>query len=342
MTPLQMAAYHGHFEVVQLLLNAGANPLITCNGLTPVAISAGLNHEKITELLNSYAAPSYIEEQKSRLLHAASRGLVAEIESAHEWNIAENGADALYLAVQEGHARVVGALLVRGVDPNLPLQSDALLLIACQNGNLAVVDLLLNHGADKEVTTSRGETLLIIAIKGGNVALISLLLAAGTNLESPCNGISPLFLAIQMGNTQIAFLLAQAGAHLCSVEGTAESIARKYGYHELVRLLTTYRCDAVSSLLFSEKRSLDSMRPLLTPDVLRATRSDGLTLLIAASGRGDASAVAALLQAGAPVNGAGTGGITPLLSAAYNGHARSDKAPTKGVCRFSDIAYQHK
>lgn len=304
MTPLHIAAYYGHLAIVKLLLNKGANPDIKYKGRAPLNIAfakgtaasvlIGKPYSDIVQVLTAYSTARLVEyraKQTITLLSAARGGEVEEIERcAEEWNIKENGPGALCLAARAGHARVVDLLLRRGAYPAIPYGQEAPLLLACQNGHGETVSLLLNYGVDP---------------------------------EESYNGETPLFKAVQIGSIEIVRLLLQANASTSSCNGvTPESIARKNGFYEILKLLEQYRVDRIARLLLVDAPHFDELKPLVTPDIVNKPCNDGRTLLVLASERGRADAVEFLLKAGASVH---TPCIppctdTPLVVAARHGH----------------------
>ena len=132
--PLLMAAGHGHADVVQLLLEAGADPnTADSNGNLPLTVAAMQSHEDVARLLmDGGADPSAAADN-------------------------EEGDTPLTLAAIQGCLGIVRLLLVEGgVDANaLGPDGCAALHSAHALGHEEVVRLLLDHGACRKVGTGR-------------------------------------------------------------------------------------------------------------------------------------------------------------------------------------------
>ena len=122
MTPLHAAAYHGHADVVRLLLTKGASPAaVEKRGRTPA------------ELARTPAAQAALRPPAGWDLHGAARaGAAGEVGVALRWgtpvdgrNAELGGTTALHEAVKRGHFSVVrsqsrGAAGFRAGDPPNP------------------------------------------------------------------------------------------------------------------------------------------------------------------------------------------------------------------------------
>ncbi|EKD74173.1 MAG: Pfs, NACHT and Ankyrin protein [uncultured bacterium] len=158
------AIQHGNFEMIRLLLEAGA-----CVGPLLLGIAAKSGRLNVVEILF----------EKGANLHQLSDGL-----------------SALYFAAQRGHFEIVKFLLDKGADPNQP-GSSASLYIAAKNGHLEVVKLLLAKGADPNQFLSNMMSPLCIAAENNHLEVLRLLLQWGAhpNLTS-MNGLTPLLTAV--------------------------------------------------------------------------------------------------------------------------------------------------
>jgi ankyrin repeat protein len=121
----------------------------------------------------------------------------------------------------------VGALLRKGVNPNIHGDDFTALEFAAALPDSAALELMLGHGAIPDFRSSRGSTALHAAC---SVNAARLLLAAGTAIDAvDHDGMTPLHHAVLRGHGEvIAFLMErQANPHVANARGdTPEDLAR--------------------------------------------------------------------------------------------------------------------
>ena len=169
MTPLYLAAKHGHVEVITLLLAAGAH--IYGNGgyffETPLYAAIRGGHAEAVAVLIANGADGKGYFGPSTPLHWAvgtsGRPAVvnALLAAGADVNVQdEDGATPLHWAVgTSDRLAVVNALLAAGADVNVQDEDGATPLHrAAGSGRPAVVNALLTAGADANVQDSRGRT----------------------------------------------------------------------------------------------------------------------------------------------------------------------------------------
>lgn len=220
-TALHHAARRGHGEIVQLLLQAGADVNsqysrrdrggvakssyvvhwpVRC--LTPLHLAAYANHLSVMKLLieanadinakGSWDADeTEIEFYKARPMHFAVAGRAYEavqflISSIVDIDAEDGtGESALYQAAELGDERLVEMLLRAGADPDT-MRNDAddpraPLHVAVEELYIDVVKLLLYYGADVNTEDGDGSTPIHYAMRIGGVEMARLLMSYGAD-----------------------------------------------------------------------------------------------------------------------------------------------------------------
>ncbi|ETV85056.1 hypothetical protein H257_02933 [Aphanomyces astaci] len=217
-TALHAAAANGHNEIVEWLLAHGADgSCVTTKHKTPLALAMQRGHSSIVHLLRvsrKFTADDFVE--------AARRGNLDDIQAMVAWGIdvdATNkyGVSALMFAVEEGHAPVVGYLLVNGANaasgttrhgtslwlatvdkghPDIvrkflhagasvsykdPEDGSTALHVAAGRGHAAVAAVLVDNGADKTAHTMDGDTPYRVALRNRQLHAVDP--ASGLSLE---------------------------------------------------------------------------------------------------------------------------------------------------------------
>lgn len=158
-TGLYAAVQGGQPEVMQLLMDRGADPLtwhtegVDHENLLHIA-ARGTNNEVITLLLQKGLDPNITDRE-------------------YYWS-------ALHFALSQGRSlSKVKLLLDAGANPNAREDEGwTSLHFAVEGGDLEIVQFLIDKGADMEVTTAR-DTPLMMAVRLGNAEAVKKLLANG-------------------------------------------------------------------------------------------------------------------------------------------------------------------
>jgi ankyrin repeat protein len=201
---LTIAAESGNKELVQLLLDLGADPNATGTVTWPLHAAAGGGHEEVIDIL----------------LFAD-----ADIDA-----VDEDGVTALGAAAAAGHFRIVEMLLDAGANPrhkdrrgNFPAN------YALDRGNNRIVELLLPYSPPRvkrrlslkrefrqQTVSQRSAQAFVDAAMRGEIDYVKALLSAGTPvdvLESE-EGMTALMWAANRGQLEIVQYLLEQGANI--------------------------------------------------------------------------------------------------------------------------------
>jgi len=160
-TPLHYAASEGHNDIVELLIERGANVNATDRGKggTPLDYAYWGDQEEVIETLNEHNAQREHEKGgkgigQSSLIHdAALDGDIDEVQRQLDAGVDPNlksskGATPLFYAVYGGHLEIVELLITRGADVNAAYLNNSVLDQAHSYDDQEIVELLELHGAE--------------------------------------------------------------------------------------------------------------------------------------------------------------------------------------------------
>uniref|UniRef100_A0A0A9WM61 Serine/threonine-protein phosphatase 6 regulatory ankyrin repeat subunit B n=1 Tax=Lygus hesperus TaxID=30085 RepID=A0A0A9WM61_LYGHE len=161
LTPVEFAASKGHEDVLDLLLEQGANPNVQgSDGETPLHKSAGAGHVKAVAALLSHKAVILIVDLKKRT--------------------------ALDLAIANGHIDIVKMMIdhCENIDVNRRAGNEdlSLLHVATQFGHIEIVKLLIEKGADINIKNSSGSKAIHFAARDGFPEIVELFLSKKIDL----------------------------------------------------------------------------------------------------------------------------------------------------------------
>jgi uncharacterized protein len=303
------AARWGHRDVVQYLLEQGADPRITRGGRDQGwsalfwACGSRANPEIISMLLD-HGADVYARANH----HGAAADTV------------------LHCAARFEHPEVVELLLARGADLSAtcgdgdygyngftPMQ------VAAKRENRGVVALLCAHGA--------GLDLMSAACLGELGRLQALLDASpGGTAAQDEYGATPLHWALEAGQAEAARLLIDRGADVSARDRRGQTpllLAALSNEPALAELLLA-RGAEVDIRAAAAVGDAERLGRLLAgaPTLAHATDERGWTALHWAARTGRLGTARRLLEAGAPINARDGHGRTALWAAAYEGHHR--------------------
>ena len=245
-TALMQSAYAGTLEIMEALLEAGAD-VKASNRRKATALHWALSDPMKAKLLVLHGADVDARTVDGRTaLHAAtmqpSGARVVKL-------LLEVGAD-VDARTMTGNTPLFGAaaagldntllLLDHGADPNIPSQNGTTPLMVARTAD--VVWLLVAKGAHINARSKRGETALAAAAGRGDDESVTLLLSKGADVNvADYRGYTPLMHAAQYDRDSldiVRMLLARGANANVTAEGqTPASIAARRGETDLTRLL---------------------------------------------------------------------------------------------------------
>ncbi|XP_048971456.1 ankyrin repeat and SOCS box protein 3 isoform X4 [Canis lupus dingo] len=232
---LHLAASQGHWKIVQILLEAGADPnATTLEETTPLFLAVENGQIDVLRLL---------------LRHGAN---VNGSHSMCGWN-------ALHQATFQENAEIIKLLLKKGA--NKECQDDfgiTPLFVAAQYGKLESLSILISSGANVNCQALDKATPLFIAAQEGHIECVELLVSSGADPDLYCNEDNwqlPIHAAAQMGHTKILDLLIPLTNRVCDTgpDKVSPVYSAVFGGHEecLEMLLQHgYSPDAQMCLIF--------------------------------------------------------------------------------------------
>ncbi|XP_025026152.1 ankyrin-2 isoform X10 [Python bivittatus] len=309
LTPIHVAAFMGHLNIVLLLLQNGASPDVTnIRGETALHMAARAGQVEVVRcLLRNGALVDARAREEQTPLHIASRLGKTEIvqlllqHMAHPDAATTNGYTPLHISAREGQVDVASVLLEAGAAHSLATKKGFTPLhVAAKYGSLDVAKLLLQRRASADSAGKNGYTPLHIAAKKNQMQIATTLLNYGaeTNILTK-QGVTPLHLASQEGHADMVNVLLEKGANI--------HVATKSGLTSLHLAAQEDKVN-VADMLIKHGANKDAQTKL------------GYTPLIVACHYGNIKMVNFLLKQGANVNAKTKNGYTPLHQAAQQGH----------------------
>lgn len=189
--PLFAACHKGSREVIELLLERGADPnAVDRTGSRPIVMAAKHGRRAVEPLLRAGVDLDAHEQDGELNLGALSLSFGEYVEGGDEnfEYLLSVGADPLKhpdallcAASRGGNFAIAKRLLDLGVDVNhrgFRAQESALML-ASKKGDGELVELLLERGADPNLADKEGRTALVYAANEGKMDAVERLIAAG-------------------------------------------------------------------------------------------------------------------------------------------------------------------
>lgn len=354
MTPLLLAAYEGHDDIIELLLEAGADVDETAGpdanalaaAVTPLLAAAAMGHIRtVGRVLFWGAAVDAIDsEGRTALSLAAARGSVEVVRALLDRGLDENHKDdlgwtPLHAAACEGHRAVCAVLTERGSMARvgeMDIEGRTPLILAAQEGHCSTARLLLDRRSPIDHRAYDGHSALTAALLEGHAEVAELLMRRGTDTDvRDAEGRPLLYLLVLEGHLKMAALLMEKGGvplESRDSEGrTALHVASWQGNVEMVELLLRHGADP-NAQDTEGRPSLHSVawrghvevgRLLLVAKGIKvdlACRQQGATALSIAAQEGHTNIVAMLLEKGANPDHMDKYGRSPVKVAGKRGH----------------------
>jgi ankyrin repeat protein len=187
--PIHLAAERGNLEVVQFLLEKGADPLArsrdmdviplnyaSTRAVAEVLVAAGAPVNGVPNENGRNTAPIYSAAEKGRVEvveYLADQGAQLDVETY-------GGSTPIYAAVDKGHADVVAVLLKKGAQP-IGAFKNSVLPAAVKKGNRKIVELLLDGGVNPSAQAS--DLPLNLAAAHAYPEILELLLDRGADVH---------------------------------------------------------------------------------------------------------------------------------------------------------------
>jgi len=213
MTPVFLASYHNHSELLQSLLDAKAD-LTVANGYGENALY--------------FAALSGAASCLSTLLDAGCDATMVTLRDEGKPKT------ALMVAAEEGHIEAVEVMISKGVSVSAAAPDHTQPLhLACMEGRIDVARVLVKAGADPNAVNDSYLTPLIAAIMSGDEQCVEAIITLGADVNKPVNDTTPLAFAISMNDEDVVAKLIAMGADVDACPSSHAGVGCRQLYQSL-------------------------------------------------------------------------------------------------------------
>ncbi|KAK8371818.1 hypothetical protein O3P69_015707, partial [Scylla paramamosain] len=362
-TPVHLASYRGHVEVLEQLAGAGW-PLTArdSDGNTPMHSAAAGGRVTCVQWLVQRGGDTSMQNNAGHtpldkeLVTAVEEGDEAGVRSAldrgarPEVTVPTNAGvswSLLTVAASKGHEHLLSLLLQAGLSIEGGGTTDRTpLMMAAQNGHAHTVKALLDLRGNPLAMDSDGWTALHFASRQGHQQCVAALLPVTPPTPAHLEAYTPVHVASYYGHVEVLEQLAGAGWPLTARDSDGDTpmhLAAAGGRVTCVQWLvqrggdtsiqnnaghTPLDKELVTAVMEGDEAGVRSAldrgaRPEVT---IPTDTGESCSLLTDAARGGHEHLLSLLLQAGLSIEGGGTTDMTPLMMAAQNGHAHTVKA----------------
>lgn len=248
---LNWATYGGNIIQMKFLINNGADLSLKSKHGDAADVALRLWHaDSVVDVFRTTNLYEERSRKEKQMLEAVFEGDIIKVKQLLSQGISPDTKDGLnipilQIAAQSGNLELTKLLLENGSDPNqLNRVGQSPLAFAARFGQNDIVSLLLNNGADVNATDDHYKlTPLIGAAINGDVEIGQKLIKAGAKIDhiETVNQCAALHWALFYESKDFVEMLLKNGAdynmEVLDGQYSARSLARNYGYNEIVNLI---------------------------------------------------------------------------------------------------------
>uniref|UniRef100_A0A4W3JE25 Ankyrin repeat domain 6b n=1 Tax=Callorhinchus milii TaxID=7868 RepID=A0A4W3JE25_CALMI len=279
---LLIAAHKGQTDNVVQLINKGAKIAVTKHGRTPLHLASYKGHIDVVRILLKASCDLDIQDDSDQTaLHRAAVVGNTEVISAliHEGAALDrqdkDGNTALHEAAWHGFSQSVKLLVKAGANVHAKNQAGNIALhLACQNGHSQSSRVLMLGGSRPDTKNSMGDTCLHIAVRYNHVTIVRILLSAFCSVSQKNQaGDTPLHIAAALNHKKMARLLLEGGAdgNIANNAGLIPLDTARESNNPEVALLLTKAPQVSVGIVFStsQEKNKDDLIRMATPEQKR-------------------------------------------------------------------------
>ncbi|XP_039197893.1 serine/threonine-protein phosphatase 6 regulatory ankyrin repeat subunit A-like [Crotalus tigris] len=320
-SPLHLAAYHGHHQALEVLVQSLLDlDVRNNNGRTPLDLAAFKGHVECVDVLINQGASILVKDYviKRTPIHAAAtnghseclRLLIGNAEPQNAVDIQDgNGQTPLMLSVLNGHTDCVYSLLNKGANVDAKDKwGRTALHRGAVTGHEECVEALLHHGAKATLRDCRGRTPIHLSAACGHIGVL------GALLQSLSSGDMIPALTDNQGYTSLHWACYN-GHDYCVEFLLDQEVFQKMEGNSFSPL----HCAVIND----NEGAAEMLIDILGSGIVNSTDAKARTPLHAAAFTDHVECLQLLLSHNAQVNSVDSSGKTPLMMAAENGQTNT-------------------